>query len=299
MKNKNQLAIIIPALKNNNNLQRTLKAIYNQTVLPDQLIVILTTKEKITLSKKINNKIIYSRIKNQVYQRTLGLKSLKKNINILLQLDDKIVLKKRSIQYLHDEWNMADNNIAGIAINPLGNIRPKINFFHHLTLTSSNKQGKILPSGFVCGWNETKKNRNMEWLNGGMTSWKLALVPQIYTRKFPIIKWSVCEDLFFSYKVSKKYKLLLSAKSKAKIILNSKNLTLLENFNNGYMFAKILRSFVSQNKKFSIFIFYYSIFSSSLLGLIITIFKFDFFKSVNLIGRICGSLFKYNKNEIN
>ena len=299
MKNKNQLAIIIPALKNSDNLQRTLKAIYNQTILPDQLIIILSTKEKITLSKKINNKIIYSKVKNQVYQRTLGLKFLKKNIDILLQLDDKIVLKKKSIQYLHDEWNMADNNIAGIAINPLGDIRPKINFFHYLTLTSSNKQGKILPSGFVCGWNETKKNKSMEWLNGGMTSWKLTLVPQIYNRKFPIIKWSVCEDLFFSYKVSKKYKLLLSAKSKAKIILNSKNITLLESFNNGYMFAKILHSFVSQNKKFSIFIFYYSIFSSSLLGLIITIFKFDFLKSGNLIGRICGSLFKYNKNEIN
>ena len=87
MKNKNQLAIIIPALKNSDNLQRTLKAIYNQTILPDQLIIILSTKEKITLSKKINNKIIYSKVKNQVYQRTLGLKFLKKNIDILLQLD--------------------------------------------------------------------------------------------------------------------------------------------------------------------------------------------------------------------
>ena len=43
----------------------------------------------------------------------------------------------------------------------------------------------------------------MFWLNGGMTSWKLKLIPQIYNRKFPILKWSVCEDLFFSYNVSK------------------------------------------------------------------------------------------------
>jgi hypothetical protein len=299
VKNKNHLAIIIPAQENNDHLQKTIKSIYNQTILPDQLIIILSTKDKITLSKKIDNKIVYSKVKNQVYQRTLGLKFLKKKIKILLQLDDKILLDKKSIQYLHDEWNKADDNIAGVAINPLGHVRSKINLFHHLTLTSSNEHSKILPSGFVCGWSETKKNKYMEWLNGGMTSWKLKLVPQIYNRKFPIVKWSVCEDLFFSYKVSKKYKLLLSAKSKAKIILKNKNITLLENFNNGYVFAKILHSFVSQNKKFSIFIFYYSIFSSSILGIIITILKFDFLKSVNLIGRMYGSLFKYSKNEIN
>ena len=95
----------------------------------------------------------------------------------------------------------------------------------------------------------------MKWLNGGMTSWKLKFIPQIYKRKFPIIKWSVCEDLFFSYGVSKKYKLILSSKSKAKIILKNDKVSLLENFNNGFIHAKILHSFVSQNKKFSIFLF--------------------------------------------
>ena len=41
-----------------------------------------------------------------------------------------------------------------------------------------------------------QKNKKIFWLNGSLTSWKLKLTPQIYNRKFPILKWSVCEDLF-------------------------------------------------------------------------------------------------------
>ena len=144
-----------------------------------------------------------------------------------------------------------------------------------------------------------KKIKKMKWLNGGMTSWKLKFIPQIYKRKFPILKWSVCEDLFFSYGVSKKYKLILSSKSKAKIILKNDKVSLLENFNNGFIHAKILHSFVSQNKKFSIFLFYYSIFSSSVLGVIINLLKLDFAKTFRFFGRFVGSFFMFNRYEIN
>ena len=165
-------------------------------------------------------------------------------------------------------------------------------------MTNSNTDGLILPSGFVNGWNETKKNKKMSWLNGGMTSWKLKLIPQIYNRKFPILKWSVCEDLFFSYNVSKKYKLLLSSKSKAKIILKTKKINFFESFYNGFVHAKVLHSFVSQNKAFSIFLFYYAILSSSLIGIIINLIILKFTNVFKFIGRLLGSLFIYNKNQL-
>ena len=299
MRKNNYLAIIITAKKNNNVLRKALKAIYKQTVLPQQLIIVLAETGKIIIPRNIQSRVVYSQIKNQVHQRTLGLKFLKKNIKFILQLDDKIILEKNSIKSLLDEWKNADKNIAGITLNPKNYVRPKTNFFHYLTLTNSNIDGKILPSGFANGWSEIKKNRKMDWLNGGMTSWKLKFIPQIYKRKFPILKWSVCEDLFFSYGVSKKYKLILSSKSKAKIILKNDKVSLLENFNNGFIHAKILHSFVSQNKKFSIFLFYYSIFSSSVLGVIINLLKLDFAKTFRFFGRFVGSFFMFNRYEIN
>ena len=126
---KNKLAIILTARKNNFILEQTINAIYKQSVLPKQLIIILAEKEKINFSTKIKTKVIYSKIKNQVYQRKLGLKFLNKNIDIILQLDDKIVLEKNSLKFLLEEWKKADENVAGIGINPKGYIRPKVIYF--------------------------------------------------------------------------------------------------------------------------------------------------------------------------
>ena len=299
MKKNNNFAIIITAKRYNKILKKSLEAIYKQTVLPQQLVVVLAETGKLIIPNKIRSKIVYSQIKNQVHQRTIGLKFLNKNIKIILQLDDKIILEKNSIKFLLDEWKNADNDTAGIALNPQNYFRPKTSLFHFLTLTNSNIDGKILSSGFANGWSEIKKNKKMKWLNGGMTSWKLKFIPQIYKRKFPILKWSVCEDLFFSYSISKKYKLILSSKSKAKIILKNEKISIIENFNNGFIHAKILHSFVSQNKEFSIILFYYSIFSSSILGVSINLLKLDFMKTFRFFGRLIGSFFIYNRKEIN
>ena len=130
MKKNNHFAIIIAAKKYNNILREALKAIYKQTVLPQQLIIVLAETGKLTIPKKISSRIIYSRIKNQVHQRTIGLKFLDKNIKIILQLDDKIILEKNSIKSLLDEWKNADKNIAGIALNPQNYVRPKTGLFH-------------------------------------------------------------------------------------------------------------------------------------------------------------------------
>ena len=295
---KNKLAIILTAKKYNNILKKSLEAIYKQKVLPQQLIIVLTEKVNLVIPKKIKSKVIYSKIKNQIYQRNIGLKFLNKNIEIILQLDDKMVLEKNSIKFLLEERKECDTNIAGIAINPKNYVRPKTTLFHHLTLTNSNIDGKILASGFANGWSEVKKNKEMNWLNGGMTSWKIKLVPQIYNRKFPILNWSVCEDLFFSYNVSKKYKLLLSSKSKAKIIIKNTKIGIKESFYNGFIHARILHSFVLQNKNFSIFLFYYAIFSSSILGITINLFRLNFVNVFRFIGRLIGSFFMYSKKEI-
>ena len=82
MRKNNYLAIIITAKKNNNVLRKALKAIYKQTVLPQQLIIVLAETGKIIIPRNIQSRVVYSQIKNQVHQRTLGLKFLKKNIII-------------------------------------------------------------------------------------------------------------------------------------------------------------------------------------------------------------------------
>ena len=60
---KNKLAIILTARRKNLILEQTLNAIYKQTILPEQLIIVLAEKEKINYLPKLKTKVIYSKIK--------------------------------------------------------------------------------------------------------------------------------------------------------------------------------------------------------------------------------------------
>ena len=89
-----KIEIIITTLKESGNLLKVLKSLSEQSYLPKKIIIVTYEKLKKFKYKKLNIKIIKSPKKNQVFQRTLGLNYLSKNCDILLQLDDRIILKK-------------------------------------------------------------------------------------------------------------------------------------------------------------------------------------------------------------
>ena len=68
----------------------------------------------------------------------------------------------------------ADENVAGIGINPK-NILDLCQFISHLTLTSSNIDGKIF-YWFANGWMRQKIKK---CLLNEMTSWKLKLTSNL------------------------------------------------------------------------------------------------------------------------
>ena len=181
------LVILITSLKPNNNLYKTLNSIISQRAQGLKVIVSYPLKSKdLKFEKKYKNKVKFVNAKksNQIYQRNLGLKKIK-NKKIILNLDDSIILKKNCLKELLNIWN--DNyykDIVGIGLNPVGQKKPKANIFQKLSLTNSDREGIILPSGYAIGWSQQKKNYYTEWLNGGMTSWNLKKVMFIKNRKF-------------------------------------------------------------------------------------------------------------------
>ena len=125
-----------------------------------------------------------------------------KKIKLILQLDDKFYLHKKAIENLINEWNSVDKNVAGIAIRAnFKNINNNFNFIKFITLNWSNKPGKVLISGFNNQPVSKKRLKNVDWLQGGLSSWRLKHVPNIFNRKFPLNKWSIFEDLIFSYNI--------------------------------------------------------------------------------------------------
>ena len=212
-----ELAIIIPS-KNIENIHTCLKSIKNQTKKPGQTIIVFS-KQNFFKNKK---NLIFSstKISNQVVQRTHGLSLIDKKIKLILQLDDKFYLNKFSVENIVNQWNKVDKNVAGIGIKSKIHEFDKINHFKSLKniiLNISSEPGKVQKNGLNNQFISKKKLYSVDWLPGGLSSWRLEHVPHIYNRKFPHIKWSVFEDLIFSYdvKFNKKYHLLMCSNIKA------------------------------------------------------------------------------------
>ena len=108
-----QLAIIIPSV-NTSNILKCINSIKRQTKKPGQTIIVFDKKKN--FQNKDNIIFSHTNKSNQVLQRNHGLRMIKKNIKLILQLDDKFILHNKAIEDLIKDWNNLPKNVAGIGI---------------------------------------------------------------------------------------------------------------------------------------------------------------------------------------
>ena len=292
-----ELAIIIPSI-NHKNINKCIDSINKQTKKPGQTIIIFDKKKK--FKRKKNFVFSFTKKKNQVYQRNHGLRFLKKNIKLILQLDDKFFLHEKAIENLINDWNIVNKNVAGIGIKSNFEYQnvDKYKFLKFITLTGSSKPGKVIISGFNNKLITSRKMINVDWLQGGLSSWRLKHVPIIFNRNYPLVDWSILEDLIFSFhiKFNKNFSLKMTNSLKAYVIKNKeKEFSVHQYYCRGYEYAKMHKVFVYLNrKKLSKFAFYYSYISSSLLGIFWSIGQINK-KVFFYLGRLHG-IFANTKN---
>tara|TARA_B110000240_G_C13450507_1_gene432298 strand:- start:142 stop:1050 length:909 start_codon:yes stop_codon:yes gene_type:complete len=294
------LAIIIPSI-NYKNIKICVNSIKNQTQKVGQTIVIFNKKKNFKNNKHII--FSYTNKSNQVFQRNHGLNLINKKIKLILQLDDKFYLHKKAIENLINEWNIVDDNVAGIGIksNFTYHNLDKFTFLKYITLTGYKQPGKVLISGFNTPLISKNKLTDVDWLQGGLSSWKLKHVPNIFNRSYPLVKWSIFEDLIFSFhvKFEKKLKLQMSSGRKAFVLKKTKeNYSAIEYYRRGYEYAKMHKVFVYLNqKKLSKIAFFYSYIISSVGGVLWCSLRFST-KLFFYLGRLNGIFVNIKKIKV-
>lgn len=95
MKNKqNRFVVIITTKGENKNLTKVIDSLDKQTYKTYKIIICSCKKIK----NFSNCRIVYSKIKNQVYQKQLAIKNSKISKNdIIIYLDDRITLNKNCL----------------------------------------------------------------------------------------------------------------------------------------------------------------------------------------------------------
>lgn len=223
MKNfRNKIAFVIATKDRPQELQRLLKGIETQSYKPDQTIIVDGSAESIedVLKEFSTLPINYIRCipPSAARQRNMGIKAVNPEITLTGFFDDDIVLEPDALEKMMEFWDKASDNIGGTAFNmvnhpPLyASWLKKSPISEKLGLYSKNK-GVVLPSGFHTMIGFVPETIFIQWLPTGATVWRGHIF-----EKFQFDEWfdgySYLEDLDFSYKVGKKYRLAVIANAK-------------------------------------------------------------------------------------
>lgn len=209
-----KVSIIICTLNNYAGLNNVLNLLHSQKLKPYEIIIVhgedndsvYQVVKNWTSQKEI--KIVYTRAERSlVKQRNIGITTAQGDV--LFFLDDDVIFEKNFIseiiEYYKKNWENSLGGVQGTIINNknfslLKNIR-KI-----FLLDVNNGNGILQKSAFPSFLSESNKIQEVEIFNGcQMTFKRSAIGNERFLKEFEKYWWG--DDIEFSYRISRKYKL--------------------------------------------------------------------------------------------
>ncbi|MBU2541449.1 MAG: glycosyltransferase [Candidatus Omnitrophica bacterium] len=254
-----KLAIIIPTKDRPDKLNQLLKSISQQDIKPSQVIIIDGSILSITgvLKEFPDLEIDYIKaIGSLTTKRNIGIKKLKDEITLVIFFDDDIILEKDSFRKMLDFWLGTSENTAGASFNIISQICRKPSLLEKVFVVNTDIPGKILRSGFQTKFYSLDKTREVNWLFGGATVWRKWLFEKLqFDERFS--DYGLFEDVDFSYRAGKEYRLFVVAD--AKVRHNSESEKIDESFKFGKMQFENRLYFVKKNPELSIPLCYWAL----------------------------------------
>lgn len=217
-------SILIATKDRPDNVKKLLRSIAESTVKP-KTVVLISSGHPIhnVVSEYMDELTIdyfHSEVTGQVNQKKIGIARLQKEIPWVVFLDDDLLLAPHSLEKAFEtlsHHNSSADNIVGIGLGLTPTARLKQssriqNLAGRALRLSSGSPGRVMSSGQGVSYLENTKPIFTEWLNGA-SIWRIQSALD-YTSLVPSSRYAACEDLVFSYKQSKKGKLLFAPEAR-------------------------------------------------------------------------------------
>ncbi len=216
-----KLAVIIATKDRNFELDRLLTSIKDQDLHPQEIIIIdaSTTPESSLIAdvgtfSPLKIKWVKAYRACLPAQRNQGLALVSPDVEQICFLDDDIVIYKGAFSAMAAFWKNAPEDVGGSVFNIMNEKKPTPGvFFKKIFYTGSFDRGVVLPSGYNTLMCPAQKTKEVQWLFGGATVWRRKVFDE-----FLFDDWfestGLCEDLDFSYRVGKKFNLVVVADAK-------------------------------------------------------------------------------------
>lgn len=213
------IAFVIATKDRPNDLCKMLQSLSNQTHLPDQVIIVDSSKIPVRSIKKdfqaLNIKYIHHAKPSAAKQRNIGIKVVDPDVGLIGFLDDDVVLEKQALEVMLEFWKTASENLGGCAFNlmnppPTSGTKLKATPLVEWLGLYSRQKGIVMPSGWQTLTGTVNETIFVKWLPSGASVWRRKIFNKFLFDDF-FDGYSYLEDLDFSYSVAKEYKLAVVA----------------------------------------------------------------------------------------
>lgn len=208
-----RLAYVVPTKDRPDDLGKLLDSIRAQTQLPHQVIVVDGSDPDVrhVTERYPDLPITYVREMppSLARQRNAGMAALADDITVAGYLDDDIVMEPDATEKMMAFWANAEADVGGAAFSIIN--QPKViresvlKFF----LMHGSEPGRVMPSGFAAFIPYVTETIETEWLYGGATIWRRAVINDIRFDEW-YDGYGYLEDLDYSYRVSRRWKLFVT-----------------------------------------------------------------------------------------
>jgi len=158
----------------------------------------------------------HSETPGQIHQRNLGLAQLDERTPLVGLLDDDIVLEPDALERMIECWNRIEADSAGVGFN-IVNAPPYRPSWLARLFVGDPGPGRVLASGYNTRIDAIDRDIRTQWLNGGGTVWKRAILAE-YRQPALRTRWAIGEDIRFSYPVGKRHPLYVCAAARVHLV---------------------------------------------------------------------------------
>jgi GT2 family glycosyltransferase len=216
---KNSLALIVATRDRPEEMASLLRSLDRQSCPADQIVIVDSGSRSIKTALDIYQASplvhIHYSPPSASGQRNQGLKYVRAGMTLTGFVDDDVVMESGSIERMMAFWENAPADLGGAAFNlanhpALYAPRMKGSSLAKRLGLYSDERGRVLSSGFQTMIGRVSQNCHTDWLPSTASVWRISLFETIRFDEW-FQGYSYLEDLDFSYRVGKAFRLAVVA----------------------------------------------------------------------------------------
>jgi len=257
------ISVIVPTKNRQDELNKCLVSLFNQSVLPNEVLVVYGG-EKPVLNFPQKNLSKIKLIKNQkgvmTHGKNLGLKKAKGEIIFIF--DDDVVLDKDYLKETVKVFQSDSEKRVGVVAGSIINAPQKpLRFIERIFLLWGRGCYRVLPSGAnVINTKNVRNTKEVDWASGCAMAIRYEVAQAFRVdEKYDLFGYGLGEDLDYSYRIGKKYKIIFNPRSRLIHLFSPRGR--INSFLYGFIYVINREYFVSKNMNsfYNFICFYWSV----------------------------------------